>query len=455
MRQLVIVCDLEHADKIRRALDAYGHPEAVKDLIDVFPLDMSVDVDRQRAKHDILALLRSNRSLHKLTNLPLLCATREAGRYLSLNGLAREMGYEYQSENARALCKADRLQGTPVVGRLLNQCNLSVRAFSASVLGNWAHYQIDRQWIDRWIQQFGRLGRFSWLGERLLRNLRMVDSAQLGKMLLGLRQDDEAAICVNRDRRATGKSGEVIANLLTKQARGRVHESPASAIEAERNSKLVLFEDGLWSGTEAIGVLESLLGRRDEGRLKTPPLIDPDILKTLDLTLAYGVATDYAESLVRRFLQNEGLSGVKIVASERVQIAGVELISGIDSGEFDLGKLWEEGPPSAFVKPYLVACLECDPALDNAQRSSANEFCREIGRQLFDNYLNAMCVRRGWSQWSETKRQKCGLGMHGLGLLHAFGHSVPKASSPLLWGSGKVRWKNATLDWHPPVHACR
>lgn len=69
------------------------------------------------------------------------------------------------------------------------------------------------------------------------------------------------------------KSGEVIAILLTKLFGDIVYDSPPMAIKAMPLGKPAVFEDGLWSGTEAMGVVESLL-REQEGREKTAPLED-------------------------------------------------------------------------------------------------------------------------------------------------------------------------------------
>ncbi|MNF76111.1 hypothetical protein D3C84_582130 [compost metagenome] len=77
------------------------------------------------------------------------------------------------------------------------------------------------------------------------------------------------------------------------------------------------------------------------------------------------------------------------------------------------------------------------------------EFCSSIGRQLWVNYCIRMGELKGWDMWADQKLDNCALGMHGLGLTHAFGHSVPKASLPLLWGSGPVQWNGKTINWSP------
>lgn len=450
MRQLVIVCDFPHVEKIRLAVAAFGHPQAIGSLVDIYPVDIGVAGDHRRVKHEILNLLQDKGISYGLTDQPLLCATREAGSGLGLAQLARQMGYDYKPVNTRAMCEINSpSHGKPVVARLLNECGLSLRAFSASLLGHWAHNRINRPWIDNWVFQFSQLANLHWLGEEILRNIQMVDLARLGGMLVGLRPGDDAAMCVNRDPRGTGKSAEIIANLLKKQTLDDIYDSPSSAIDTKGHRKIVLFEDGLWSGTEAIGILQSLLGLREEGRCKTPKLRDPAILKSIDMTLAYGVATDYGESLVQRFLVAEGLTEVKIVATEKIKIANESLIDSIEKGELETGVLWEEGPPPELIIPYVSERIAQNRQLTADQHQVADLFCREIGQQLFGNYLKSMQKLHGWSPWSPEKLKKCGLGMHGLGLLHAFEHSVPKATSPLLWGSGEVHWNGKKLDWQP------
>jgi hypothetical protein len=77
-------------------------------------------------------------------------------------------------------------------------------------------------------------------------------------------------------------------------------------------------------------------------------------------------------------------------------------------------------------------------------RLQTEKFCKEIGVQLFRLYLSA----KGWP-WPEPKIEACSCGMYGLGLNLSFGHSIPKASLPLLWASGPVRYDRSTVDWVP------
>lgn len=48
---------------------------------------------------------------------------------------------------------------------------------------------------------------------------------------------------------------------------------------------------------------------------------------------------------------------------------------------------------------------------------------------------------QGWHEWADEKRERCCFGMNGLGLTHTFGHSIPKASLPLLCCKGTVEWE--------------
>ena len=79
-----------------------------------------------------------------------------------------------------------------------------------------------------------------------------------------------------------------------------------------------------------------------------------------------------------------------------------------------------------------------------SQRARVEEFCRDVGHQLFAEYL-----RRKDYKWGERKIAASSFGMHGLGLNLAFSHSVPKASLPLLWADGKVQFEGARVDWKP------
>jgi hypothetical protein len=283
--------------------------------------------------------------------------------------------------------------------------------------------------------------------EAILGSTTLIEQNRLGDML------DSSwvrtfAPCVNRDPRGPVKSGEIVANVLGKRSTGtKIYGAPAHAIE-DGVARIALFEDGLWSGTEAIGVFESLLGLRDDAKLKTPKLADPARLASTEVVLVYALATDYGEALVRRFLDEKGLRNVSISSHEKVQVCSKGLLERLASGPFDLDHIRHNGPEPDELAPFVHSVLAAHSP-DATQLDQARDFVQAVGLQLLDHYLDGMRKSHGWDAWPMAKKIKASVGMHGLGLTHAFGHSVPKASIPLLWSGGEVTVGKRSVRWKP------
>lgn len=140
------------------------------------------------------------------------------------------------------------------------------------------------------------------MADAILGNTVLIAPHELGRRFAESPLSGADAVVYNKDGRGTIKSGEVIANLLTKRLPTlQILDSLTEAIEKHPGGKIAMVEDGLWTGTEAVGVFESLLGNR-EAKEKTAALRDPALLKDVTLTLIYGVTTDYGVSMVRRYL---------------------------------------------------------------------------------------------------------------------------------------------------------
>ncbi|WPH20805.1 phosphoribosyltransferase-like protein [Variovorax paradoxus] len=450
MRRLVIVCDASHASRVREGLLRLGHPAAAAELVSVYEIDTGAEIDWAAARRKFVSFVDSlSDSRFSLSQRPLVCATREADAVLWTAGMGRSFGFDYVKTSAKALTTWGKSGAE--LKELLNRCDLGLITGSAQLLSQWSHHQLGVQSIERWLDQFGVFGKFRWVGEEILRSLRLVGGVELGEIFARLAEKQPAAaLCVNRDNRSHGKSGEVISNLITKRLNSTVYESPARAIDIENASQIVLFEDGLWSGTEAVGILDTLLGLRAKGSEKTALLKDPLKMRSVNVTLAYAVASDYGQAIVRRYLHEAGLqANVQLAVGEVIQVASAELLEDIEQGRLTLATLRDEGPPLAQVKPYLRTSLDASGAVDATQMPHGLSMCMDIGQQLFDNYLVRMRREKSWGPWPDAKRTKCALGMHGLGVTHVFSHSVPKAAVPLLWSSGPVNWKDRTIQWQP------
>jgi hypothetical protein len=207
-----------------------------------------------------------------------------------------------------------------------------------------------------------------------------------------------------------------------------------------------VFEDGLWTGTEAIGILESLQGLRPE-RAKTRALANPALLNACDLQLAYAVATDYGLALMRRYAKDKGLDRVSFWGAREVVVAAPGVIERLADSSYDPSTLYVDGPAGDSLQPYLVQ--RARELCGDEQAQQLQGFCTAVGRQLFDNYLTDQVRDHNWSwdKWPEQKRSLAAMGMHGMALSHAFAHSIPKASLPLLWGNGPVIVGSRRVVW--------
>lgn len=447
MRRLVIVCGRKNVPAVKVGLAHYGHPQAVADFVSIVERDLEVEFDPQQLRRDVYEVLQTSQI--KITGEPLVCVTRELAKALALKNLESMIALQSEVVSAKALCSLQGSNGVPAIARLLNRCDLSLRNASAHYISQWDHHALGRQDVVAWLDQFGALGKLTWIGELILRNLQIIEANQLGQQFATIFAQEGGELCVNRDARRHGKSGDTIATLITKRSGKIVHESPATAIEIHGGRKVILFEDGLWTGTEAMGVIESLQGKRP-GREKTRALQDAASLADIDFTFAYGVATDYGSAVVTKFIENEGLQGrFRVVSGLTVPVASERLLTDIMSGNAPLADIRRIGPPLAELRPFIATQLGKDEALSDALRQDAAEFCRTIGRQLFAAYLENMQRSQGWDPWPAEKIAACGLGMNGLGMVHAFSHSVPKATLPLIWGAGVVEWKGRRVAWRP------
>ncbi|WP_153260083.1 hypothetical protein, partial [Burkholderia cenocepacia] len=395
MRQLVIVCARGNVPAVQEGLSRFGHPAAVAQFVSVVPVDTAVDVHSHQLRQQVYGLLTGHPASNKAIGEPLVCVTKEIGAALGLKVLQEMTSLQGETTTAKTLCALQNSKGVPYIARLLNQCDLSLRHASAAFLSEWNHFAIGRQHVLNWLAQFGALGRLTWIGEAILRHLTVIEANDLGDLFAGLCQQEHGALCVNRDARRHGKSGDTIATLITKRSGQIVHESPATAIDTHGERRVVLFEDGLWSGTEAMGVIESLQGKRP-GREKTRALADANVLDDVELTFAYGVATDYGKAVVERFIEEQKLQGrFKVVAGKTVPVASAALLEGVRNGRLALSGVRDVGPPQDQLRPFIGAAFANDPVLSEAQREEAYRFCGIIGYQLFNSYLAGMQRKEG------------------------------------------------------------
>lgn len=446
MRPMVIVCEQKDIVDLNHAISLFVHPLVRQTFVSFIVVDLSA-YDLQSEKFKVTDACRTVPP--GSTNSVQVYGTKEVGSKLSLDRVLSPFGISYQEHTRSMLCATQR--DTPLMHQLLSNCGLTVRSAAAEMLQGWAHQPIDAKTIEAWSAQFNRLGKLSWLSKFILGSVRLVSPAQLGELLCMPADGVEFAITVNHDSRSHGKSGEVIANLISKRMQGaKVYENPADAVAAGLR-KIRMYEDGLFTGTETIGVLESLLGERPIDRLKTKALKDPSKFHEIQLMMRYGIGTDYGVSVVKRFLAERSLHNVELECTNVIPITNATALANIDTGVWQTSDLWKFGPPEFSIDPHFLNNIETKSRLTEDQIREAREFCSQVGRQLFYNYTQQMKKRRAdYRDWEDAKLDKCAFGMWGLGLTLTFGHSIPKASLPLLWGDGPVTYAGKRIDaWTP------
>lgn len=445
MRRLVIVCQPRDAADIRERIREYAHPGVVDTFVGVKEIDVDVD-DAGDSALDLLNEGHSTRVPQGATNAqPFVAATKQVGEFLKMGKSTR--GIHYGEFPATKLRRRSGKRDECLIENLLATCGLTVVPAAASMLRTYSHTApaIDVSAINFWLGQF-RMLKVEKFGMAILRQIRLMEQSVLGTLLAGADIPDGAVICVNRDRTTSGKSEAVVSNLVLKRAAGgKVFDSPKDAVDAG-HTKVAIFEDGLWTATELIGVLESMLGKRP-GREKTPAL-NLGRFNELDFTLVFGVATDYGLACLDLFLRENSISNIKAIAGQTMSVTGgSDIEAAFTASGATTDGLRRYGPPNGMIQPAVFSAT----ALTAAQEADMKTFCADVGRQLFVNYNHIMKGRRtDYKDWPSDKLDRCSLGMWGFGLTFAFAHSVPKASLPLLWAEGKVTWGNVTVSkWAP------
>ena len=181
----------------------------------------------------------------------------------------------------------------------------------------------------------------------------------------------------------------------------------------------------------------------------TPVLPSPEVLFNCPVTLKYAVTTTVGCEISNRFLAELGLKNIILQVNSKeglIENLSTEGFNSIKDGTFFVPNSHKvlANPNQHLIRPCFEN-LYVWQTEDRARRAMA--FCEEIGLQLFRHYLQ-------WKKWdwSEDRIRCCGLGMNGFGLVLAFSQSIPKASLPLLWMDGRIRFRNRELEWMPLFH---
>lgn len=287
-----------------------------------------------------------------------------------------------------------------------------------------------------WREQFRQFGEFEWIGEGLLKLLRVVSDGELRQGLiinpndfLGMRvghaylRDDEPGSSWINIKGILERSYNADSIIEIDLARGEP--------EAIRGfDVLYIYEDGLWSGVEIVRRLASIAQWLS--------------IKNHDLRLIfkYGVTCDAGLLAGRHFLRREKLTSVG------VPTGGVEhysfLRNGCEGVIMNHANADDEdirGKLDTFVSPYVFY----NTAIWNDRVEEAMQVCQEIGHQIVKPWL----ARTKIDVDLETEANRWALGAASYSSVTTFSNSVPKPVLPLLWLGGDVSYNGVKITWRP------
>jgi len=315
---------------------------------------------------------------------------------------------------------------------------------------SWHHGEIEREHIEAWIKQFDKYGDGAWVAEGLLRLLefwsdsRIIDSLKIN--LEGLKDFD--CVAVNRHLRA-GKSADAIASLVQKRLDSARLEGIQSnvwdfraAIEQPEINQILFVEDCLITGNEMTRIFMALLGDEDPfGNKKAEPLTNKDSLYGKKISLRFAVVTNGGVAYLKRFLYLKGLTNIEIDLNGTLQIKTLTSW-GLSCIENDV--LYDQDDCVIDLDKNIIrdsfSKLSIWKTPEKADK--AMHFCAEVGRQLYEKYLD----KRN-KKMIEKKLNESALGIRSLALALVFSHSIPKETLPLFWMEAPITRNKKDFFW--------
>lgn len=286
--------------------------------------------------------------------------------------------------------------------------------------------------LETWLQQFAKLD-CTPIGRKIAARLRVIRTADLPHEAFARLPADlvgqRKANCYVQDDDIGGSWLEMQALLSHACPPGTVH--PVSWDKASGRMKFpdvsvdefVIYEDGLWSGSEAVRRLRAIAQDRPSA-----PVI-----------LRFGVVTDFGLRVVRQAIRFLELSSCVTVDTSKA-----ELISFVREGlpeALDLGLGMD--PDAYFVALHdYVAPYAFNP--DDGWSEEEVRICETLGAQL----VRVWRSRENKTPSTEAE-QRFALGGGGFASTVLFSRSVPKVCLPLLWLDGTVELGDYRLNWRP------
>lgn len=288
-----------------------------------------------------------------------------------------------------------------------------------------------KQSLSAWIQQFASIGCLD-IGKKIAGQLRIIQTGRLHLSAFRLSKADiighRQANCYIEDNDPGGSWNE-IKSILThsfspETVLGIFWDEISERMEfpSENYDKFIIYEDGLWSGKEAVRRLLAI--KRNSPKI---PIV-----------FRYGIVTDFGLRVVRHAIRAlDLLQVVSIDTSSSELICFLrEIPSHLDCGldlehEEYFEKMHEYVEPFAFNGMYWS---ESEVAL-----------CEKIGEMLVFNWLSNGRPRIEL----EDKIKKFRLGGGNFASTVAFSRSIPKVCLPFLWLDGSVELNGKVVAWRP------
>ena len=287
--------------------------------------------------------------------------------------------------------------------------------------------------LDAWLQQFGELDCTS-IGRKIAAKIRVVSTDELPGGAFAIRPSDligqRLAHCYVQDDDLGGSWIEMQA-ILT-------HTFPPHTVfpirwEKEAESLLfpqvdvdefVVYEDGLWSGIEAVRRLRAL-----KKKLPSAPV-----------TFRFAAVTDFGLMVIRQAIRSLDMVGRASIDASRSEficflkqnipesfILGI----GMESEDYSTGL-------HQHVEPFAFRLSE-DWAVEEIG------ICKEIGAQLVRHWLSKDSTEPPLDEMVD----RFALGGGRFASTVVFSRSVPKVCLPLLWLDGPIELQGKRLVWKP------
>ncbi|MGK5033772.1 phosphoribosyltransferase-like protein [Janthinobacterium sp. LB3P118] len=328
----------------------------------------------------------------------------------------------------------------------LKEWKLDWKSSVVREVNKWQHDALAEKEIEQWLDQFDKIsdGRYRWVGERLLRNFKVISSQDMTRSFERNYSENKEfkQICIIRYE--NGKSADSISVMIRKQLSHLIADNKVLEYREFLESDVVVdsyvFEDGAFTGIEISDFFYSLMGI--SGYTKCARLTEIGRLNSLVTNVFFSLATDVGIYKIQQAIKKLDIS-VNVVFDSLIEVLS-------DSGRANLeaGSLYELDDHGKEVLRFPDLDIVPQAFLDTrwgSRREEAINFCRKVGVQLFRSYQEG----KG-KAWTERRIHDCALGAGNMALLIAFSHSLPKSTIPFFWCHGKGEdTRGREFSWKP------